>query len=1162
MSEHNQSVSLDDKYLSTEGSVYITGIQALVRVALERARLDRLYNLKTGGFISGYRGSPLGGFDTELVRSHDLISQQNIHFQPGVNEELGATAVMGSQKIDISGKGSDFDGIFGIWYGKAPGVDRAGDALRQSNYSGTHRKGGVLALAGDDHLAKSSVVTQQSETFFVHAEIPVFNPSDIQDVLDFGLHALELSRFSSLWVAMICVSDTMDASATIDVDLNRYKFLKPADHNPRQIVDLNRGLYLQGRLEHEQLLRELRLPSVAAYVQANKLDGIRFGSATPRFGIVTTGKAYRDLRQAFAMLGMTEQWAKEAGIAIYKVALSWPVEPVGIKNFSKSLDKLLVVEHKRAFLEKQIKDLLYNSSLENRVPIWGKTNTEGEKFLPDIGELSAEILIPAIISFLPSDLITDEMRQIVEAVQSQQKWAKENFEHAQRIPYFCSGCPHSRSIKVPDGARAMPGIGCHAMSETAGFTTDGQIAMGNEGALWVGQSPFSRDKHVFVNLGDGTYFHSGILAIRQAVAAKVPVTYKVLVNDAVAMTGGQPIDGPLSIPQLSRQLEAEGVEKIVVLSEKPELYKKSHRIAPNTPVKHRDELMGIQQEFAEYNGVSVIIYDQTCATEKRRRRKRGTYEIPNKRLFINQRVCEDCGDCSVQSNCLSVEPIYTDFGRKRKINQSSCNMDFSCVNGFCPSFAWIEGAELQKIDTDSRELDSLLKNLPEIKRDELDKTVNVLIAGIGGMGVTTSGAVLAMAAHIDEKKSSTLDMTGIAQKGGPVTSHVRISTKEIEIEGPRIPTASLDVLIASDMLLASSEDILSHVNRERTHIFANSRIAPTAEFVINQELTYDNEKIRQTLMRAGQTIRFENIASLSEKLLGDAIYTNMILVGMSLQSGVLPLSSKSVEDAIKLNGVAIESNLNAFRIGRQLIIDADSILKYMPDEVDTDEISPQERINFLYNDLTEYQDNKYSSQFLSLVKKIQTVDYSNPKNEGKLTLAVAENLYKVMAYKDEYEVARLYSDPAFLTELTEQFGNYNKIKLSLSPPLFSRIDKNFGRPRKITFGPWIFKIFRVLQRLKKVRGTWLDLFGYNKERKMERALINQYKQDIQTILEYYKVTPYDLLVEFAQLPKNVRGFGPIKIASIHRMNVKREELLTQLNNDDNQTQSQILEAAE
>ena len=1162
MRDQNHPVSLDDKYLLTNGSVYITGIQTLVRIALERARLDQIYNLKTGGFISGYRGSPLGGFDTELTRSHDFIGQHNIHFQPGVNEELGATAVMGSQKIDISGKGSDFDGIFGIWYGKAPGVDRAGDALRQANYSGTHRKGGVLMLAGDDHLAKSSVVTQQSEYFFAHAEIPVFNPSDIQDVLDFGLHAFELSRYSGLWVGMICVSDTMDASATIAIDLNRYKFIKPADQNPRQIAEVNRGLYLQGRLEHEQLLRELRLPSVPAYVRANKLDGIRFGSTTPRFGIVTTGKAYRDLRQAFAMLGITEELAKEVGIAIYKVALSWPVEPVGIQEFSRDVTKLLVVEHKRSFLESQIKELLYNSSLEHRVPVWGKTTADGSKFLPETGELTAEILIPALISFLPDEIVSEQMRQVVEEVESQRTWAKENFEQSQRIPYFCSGCPHSRSVKTPEDARSMPGIGCHAMSETAGLSTDGQIAMGNEGALWVGQAPFSRDKHVFVNIGDGTYFHSGILAIRQAVSAKVPVTYKILANDAVAMTGGQPIDGSLTIPQLTRQLEAEGVERIVVLSEQPEMYMSHRGIAPNTPVKHRDELMNIQRELAEFKGVSAIIYDQTCATEKRRRRKRGTYEIPNKRLFINQRVCEDCGDCSMYSNCLSVEPIVTEFGRKRKINQSSCNMDFSCVNGFCPSFAWVEGAELHKVDENSEELDTLLTNLPSIERVDLDKTVNVLIAGIGGMGVTTTGAVLAMAAHIDEKNSSTQDITGIAQKGGPVTSHVRISSKTIEIEGPRIPTGCIDVLVASDMLFACSEDILSLVNPKRTHIFANSRIAPTAEFVLNQELTYDHVKIRSTLEKAGQTVRFEDIASLSEKLLGDAIYTNMVLVGMSLQLGKLPLSSESVEHAIKLNGVAIESNLSAFKIGRLLVLDPESMEQFMPEASETVEMPLQERISFLYNELSNYQNIQYSAQFLSQVQKIQAIDAPTSENARKLTAAVVESLYKVMAYKDEYEVARLYSEPAYLEALTQQFGKFEKLRLSLSPPIFSQMDDNFGRPRKITFGPWIFKFFNILQKMKKFRGTWLDPFGYNNERKQERALINQYNQDIETILQVYSDVPYELLVEFAELPTQVKGFGSIKSNSIKRMNIAREQFLSRFSETSNQVKSSVLEVVD
>ena len=908
-----------------------------------------------------------------------------------------------------------------------------------------------------------------------------------------------------------------------------------------------------------KLLRELRLPSVSAYVRANKLDGIRFGSKAPRFGIVTTGKAYRDLRQAFAMLGMTEEWAKEVGIAIYKVALSWPVEPIGIREFSKDLETLLVVEHKRAFLESQIKELLYNSSLNYRVPVWGKSTASGDRFLPETGELSAEILIPALISFLPDEIITAEMRQVAGSIEVQRKWAKENFEHSQRIPYFCSGCPHSHSVKAPEGARSMPGIGCHAMSETAALSTDGQIAMGNEGGLWIGQAPFSKDKHVFVNIGDGTYFHSGILAIRQAVSAKVSVTYKILANDAVAMTGGQPIDGTLTIPQLTRQLEAEGVEKIVVLSEHPKLYKNSPGIAPNTPVKHRDELMGVQRELAEFNGVSVIIYDQTCAAEKRRRRKRGTYEIPNKRLFINQRVCEDCGDCSMQSNCLSVEPIETDFGRKRKINQSSCNMDFSCVNGFCPSFAWVEGAELQKVDENSNELESLLLRLTEKNPVKLDNTVNVLIAGIGGMGVTTTGAVLAMAAHIDKTNSSTLDITGIAQKGGPVTSHVRISPSNIEIEGPRIPTGCVDVLIASDMLFACSEDILSFVNPKRTHIFANSRIAPTAEFVLNQELSYDNEKIHETLKKAGQTARFDNIANLSEKLLGDAIYTNMILVGMSLQSGELPLSSGSVEHAIKLNGVAINENLNAFRIGRLLVCESASMRQFRSEETGKSKMLLQDRINFLYNELTEYQNIEYSSQFLSQVQKIQAIDYSSDENASKLTAAVAESLFKVMSYKDEYEVARLYTEPTYMAELTQQFGKFNKVRLSLSPPIFSRMDKNFGRPKKLTFGPWIFKLFKILRKLKKIRGTWLDPFGYSTERKMERELIDQYGQDIETILQIYNDVPYDLLVEFAELPTQVKGFGPVKLASIDRMNEARQQFLTRFSERSHQAKSRLLE---
>jgi len=737
MNAITRPVTLDDKYVATHGRVYLSGIQALVRLPLDQARRDAQAGLTTGGFISGYRGSPLAGYDSELMRARRHTDAASIVFKPGVNEELGATAVWGSQKVGHHGKGSDYDGVFGIWYGKAPGVDRAGDVLRQANASGTAEHGGVLALAGDDHLAKSSILPAQSEFFFEHVEMPVLNPSDIQEVLDYGLHGIALSRFSGLWTGMICLADTMDASATISVDPRRLAFVHPQDRDPRRHDDLNRVLLLGNRLETERLLRDIRVPAAQAYVRANGLDRVAFGATRPRIGLVATGKAYRDLRQALDLIGLTEAMARDIGLAIYKVAMPWPLEPTGVTEFARGLERLMVVEHKRAFLEPQIKELAYGWPDGARPKIWGKTRPDGTPFLTDVLELTVAELIPALLAFLPEEIVTSEMRAVAERMNRQVMWSQGHAERAARVPYFCSGCPHSTSTLVPEGARAMPGIGCHAMTEVAGRTTDGQIAMGGEGALWVGQSAFSNDTHVFANVGDGTYFHSAILAIRQAVASKVSITYKILYNDAVAMTGGQPVDGTLTVPQITRQLEAEGVERVVVVSEEPDAYLGRHDLAPGTDVVHRDELMAVQRDLQAVKGVTALVYDQTCAAEKRRRRKRGNFPDPDRRLFINDRVCEGCGDCSVQSNCLSVEPIATPFGEKRRINQSSCNKDFSCVKGFCPSFIFVEGAELRKAEAHGLDIDALVAVLDPAPVAPLDVTLNALIAGIGGAGVTT-----------------------------------------------------------------------------------------------------------------------------------------------------------------------------------------------------------------------------------------------------------------------------------------------------------------------------------------------------------------------------------------------------------------------------------------
>ncbi|KZK81328.1 indolepyruvate ferredoxin oxidoreductase [Pseudovibrio sp. Ad13] len=1143
-------ISLHDKYTAETGNVYLNGIQALVRLALDRGRLDRAKGLKTGGFISGYRGSPIAGYDTELQRSRQYLDPLDIQFQPGVNEELGATAVWGSQKVRQHGKGSAFDGVYGIWYGKAPGVDRAGDVLHQASASGTDPNGGVVALAGDDHLAKSSILPAQSEFFFQHAEIPVLNPADIQEVLDFGLHGFEMSRYTGLWSALICLADTMDASGVVSVDPRRMSFSRPAAFDPRKNAELNRVLLLGNRLETERLLRDIRMPAVLAYAKANRLDHVAYGAQKPRIGMVATGKAFRDLCQALRLMGITDQRAKEIGLAVYKVGMPYPLEPTAFSSFARGVEKILIVEHKRAFIEPQIKEIAYNWPSDQQPKILGKKDAQGEPLLSDVLELSIDEMIRVIMNFLPQEYVNDEMRSVADSMMRQQMWAQGNGELAARSPYFCSGCPHNTSTVVPEGSRSMPGIGCHAMTEINGRTTDGQIAMGGEGSLWVGQANFARDEHVFANMGDGTYFHSGILSIRQAVAARVPITFKLLYNDAVAMTGGQEIDGSLTVPQLLNQLHAEGVEKVVLLSENPEDYSGRQDLAVTEPVHHRDDLMKVQNELKEFKGVSAIVFDQTCAAEKRRRRKRGLYPDPDLRLFINDRVCEGCGDCSVQSNCLSVEPVETVFGEKRRINQSSCNKDFSCVKGFCPSFVYVKGSKLRQAKPADFALDEFVKQLPDVQLPSLENTHNLLVAGIGGMGVTTISAIIAMAAHIDGIKASTLDMTGLAQKGGPVTSHVRFAAASDTIEGPRVPPAQLDVLIASDMLVASKAEQLSLYHKSRTHGFVNTNVTPTSEFVMKQQLSFDEHKMKRTLEQGTLDLRAHDLANIAEKLLGDAIYTNMMLIGLSYQAGTLPISAQAIENAISLNGAAVEKNINAFHAGRVLYSNPDAIFAALPRQEAVKVMTLDEKIAFFAKELTTYQNMPYANKYLDKISEIRARDEEFGPGSLEVTHTAVEMLYKVMAYKDEYEVARLYSEPEFRKNLEAQFADPGELQLMLAPPFLpGKPDPKTGRPQKRAFGPWIFKAFEMLVPLRGLRGTALDPFGYARERKEERALVKQYRDDLSLVGGKLGTANYGLLREFLNLPDSIRGYGPIKDENLKLAQLRREELLGRLEED-------------
>ena len=1141
-----RAISLTDKYALDRGRVYLTGIQTLLRIAIDQRAHDEAAKLHTAGFISGYRGSPLGGVDQEYARNAQRLEALDIHFRAGVNEELGATAVWGTQKVALHGKGSTHDGVFGMWYGKAPGVDRAGDALRQANASGTAKHGGVLALCGDDHLAKSSILPAQSEFALQHFEMPFFNPCDLQDVLDYGLHGLALSRYAGLWSGLICLADTMDASGLVDVDRDRLTFTQPANADPRREHDVNRALLLGNRLETERLLRDVRLPAVASYARANELDRLAFGSERARIGFVATGKAYRDLRQAFALLGIDEARAKALSIAIYKVAMPWPMERTGLSRFARGKDAVIVVEHKRAFMEPQIKDALYALPDGQRPRIWGKLRPDGQAFLPDVLELRAEDLVEAILAVVPGAAEDEAMRAVAARMLERNAWAAGHAEGAQRSAYFCSGCPHSTSTKVPEGARAMPGIGCHAMTEINGRTTDGQIAMGGEGVPWVGQQPFSKDGHVFVNMGDGTYYHSGLLAIRQAVAARVPITYKILFNDAVAMTGGQAVDGPLSVPALTRQLQAEGVERIAVLSERPELYEGRRDLAEGIEVEHRDALPQVQDELARYRGVSAIVYDQTCAAEKRRRRKKAGYEDPPRRLFINQRVCEGCGDCQTQSNCISLEPLATPFGEKRTINQSTCNKDFSCVKGFCPSFAWVEGGEPKRAADATLDLDALAAGLPSPRLPAIDHTYNLLLTGIGGFGVTTTAAVLAMAAHIDGLNASTLDMTGLAQKNGPVTSHVRFAAADAAIEGPRVPVGSLDALLAADMLVACSADVLAMTASDRTLAIVNTKVQPTAEFVMRGTLSFDEARMSRSLNDATRRFLPFDAAHVAEKLFGDGIYANTLLLGAAYQEGALPLTEEAILQAIALNGAAVDANHAAFRAGRILAADASVIAHAIGARSKTPKRTLDEEVEFFATELAAYQNEAYAARYRTAIAALREADARSGEGGMRLTELAAKSLYKAMAYKDEYEVARLYSDPAYRKDLAEAFDDPKAVRLMLAPPILSRTDPATGRPKKRAFGPWIFPVLSVLAKFRWLRGSVADPFARSAERKAERALVEMVFGDLERIASRVGSAPYGLLCEIARVASTVKGFGPVKHANYETAMERRRALLYRL----------------
>ncbi|MCC2955188.1 indolepyruvate ferredoxin oxidoreductase family protein [Massilia sp. IC2-477] len=1142
-------ITLDDKWTLERGRAFMTGTQALVRLPMLQRERDLKAGLNTAGYITGYRGSPVTAVDQTAMKAKKHLDAHHVKFHPGMNEDLAATAVWGTQQTNLY-KDAKYDGVFAMWYGKGPGVDRCGDVFKHGNNAGSSKHGGVLVLAGDDHAAKSSSTAHQSDHILTHCGIPVLYPSSVQEYLDFGLHAWAMSRYTGLWVSMKCVTDIIESGAVVDLDPDRVQIAMPSDFElPPGGLNIR---WPDAVLDQEVRMSNFKWYAALAYARANKLNRIIWDSKKPKIGIITAGKSYVDTRQALADLGIDEQAAADIGLRLYKVGMTWPLESEGVHEFARGLDEILVVEEKRQVMEYALKEALYNLPDSERPRVVGKFDDTGEWsnkdrmghgdwLLPATYELNPAQIARAIASrishYCAGHPVEQRVKQRIAYLEQKELVlksipAKANPE-TDRIPYFCSGCPHNSSTKVPEGSRAMAGIGCHYMvlwmdRETSTFTH-----MGAEGTTWIGQSPFTDEKHVFVNLGDGTYFHSGILAIRAAVAAKVNITYKILYNDAVAMTGGQNVDGPLDPGMITRQIAAEGVRPIIVVTDEPEKYPDDYAWAEGVTVRHRSELMDVQKELREMPGVSAVIYDQTCASEKRRRRKKGEFPDPAKRAVINEAVCEGCGDCSVQSNCLSVEPLETELGRKRQINQSSCNKDFSCVSGFCPSFVTVEGGGLKK-PKKAATADTTPPELPMPSIPSVADPFGILIAGVGGTGVVTVGQILAMAAHVEGKGAVVLDQSGLAQKGGPVMSHVRLAEHQADLHSTRVGTGSADLVIGCDQIVTASRDALSRMGEGRTWAAVNSTGATTAAFVKNPDWQFPAEGSRGAILQAcgADKVDFVDAGKIATALMGDAIATNMFMLGYAFQKGHVPLTEASLLKAIELNGVSVAFNKAAFHWGRTAAHDLASVKK-LATPAQVIEFKRSESLDDIINRrvelLTAYQNAAYASQYKAFVDRVRAEEakLEGGKRGTRLTEAVARYFYKLMAYKDEYEVARLHTDPMFRAKIANMFEGDIKLKFHLAPPLLAKHDKE-GRALKQEYGSWMLKAFGVLAKLKGLRGTPFDVFGYTAERRTERALIGEYRQTVEALLP--KLTPENVAqaVAIASIPEDIRGYGHVK----------------------------------
>jgi len=1151
-----REVALDDKYALESGRVYLTGVQALVRLLMLQRQRDSLAGLDTAGFVSGYRGSPLGGLDQALWKAAKFLDRANVRFQPGLNEDLAATAIWGTQQLNLHA-GAKVDGVFSMWYGKGPGVDRCGDVFKHANYAGTSRHGGVLVLAGDDHAAKSSTIPHQSDHAFSAALMPVLYPSSVQEILDLGLHGWAMSRYSGCWVGFKCVADTVESSASVHVDPARTSIIIPDDFPlPPDGVSIR---WPDAFLATEARMQDYKVYAALHYCRVNRLNRVVINSPNPRLGIITSGKSYLDVRQALEDLGLDERKCAALGIRVYKVGMTWPLEPEGVRDFALGLEEILVVEEKRQIVEYQLKEQLYNWRDDVRPRVVGKFDEKGEWvrphgewLLPAAGELTPAMVARVIakriegLGLTPNEADRRQIAQRVDWINAKEAALAKPKITLARVPYFCSGCPHNTSTRVPDGSRATAGIGCHVMAIWMDRKTSEFTHMGGEGVPWIGQAPFTDEKHVFANLGDGTYYHSGLLAIRAAVAAKVNITYKILYNDAVAMTGGQPVDGPLSPADIARQCAAEGVAKIVVVSDDPDKYAPG-TFAGDIAIHHRDALDTVQRALRDTAGTTILLYDQTCAAEKRRRRKRGTFPDPAKRVVINDLVCEGCGDCGVQSNCVSITPVETEFGRKRAIDQSSCNKDYSCIRGFCPSFVTVEGGSLRK----ARKAEAAdFSRLPDPQLASCEKKpYGILVTGIGGTGVVTIGALLGMAAHLEGKGCSVLDMTGLAQKNGAVVSHVRIGETPERIHATRIAAGEADFVLACDILTGVGYEPLAKMQRGRTKALVNTALVMPASFTRDPDVRFPLGSMEREIEDAVGTgdAEFLDATKLATSLMGDSIATNLFMVGYAFQRGRLPLSEAAILQAIELNGTAIESNRRSFQWGRLAAVEPArvaeaAIAKDVPDWHRPSQ-SLAEIVERRARFLADYQDAAYARRYTDLVERVRVREQSAVPHATGLAEAVARYHFKLLAIKDEYEVARLYTETGFLDRIAAQFEGDYTLRYHMAPPFLARSDPATGVPAKIEYGPWMLKAMRMLAGLRRLRGTAFDVFGRTAERRRERALIAEYETLVDELLARLAPHNHALAIDLARIPEEIRGYGHVKARHLDAAKQKEADLL-------------------